>query len=480
MSDTDNTPSKPAGDGAALAALALSAFLTPFMGNAANIMLPDIGREFGMTVTGLSWVTTAFVLSAAVFLPPFGRLADIHGRRRFFLAGILVFTLSSVCCLLSRGGASLIAARALQGLGSAMIFGTSMAMASSLFPPPRLGRALGVIIGSVYTGISLGPVIGGFMTSRCGWRSVFVLTAALGICAWVFCARSVKGERDGAKGESFDLSGSVLYGVSACLVLSGTAFLPKASGWAFLAGGLAAGALFFTLERRTRHPVVDTALFLENRVFSMSCLAAVINYSATFAVSFLLSLHLQWVTGMEPGRAGFILLASPVVMALVSPLAGRLADRTDPGKIASAGMALTALGLIPLCALGKDSPPALIVVSLLVMGTGFGVFSSPNISAMMRSVEKSRLGMAASINGAVRLFGQMLSMGFATTVLSLTVGDMRAGPDTAPHFLTAERIIFVIFLLLCGLGIIPSLARGRPPVKGGGNGVLRPGTEPEV
>jgi multidrug resistance protein len=158
----------------------LCGFLTPFIGGAINLSLPFIGKEFGMTIVSLSWIATTYLLSTTVFLVPFGRLADILGRKKIFIHGASIFTLATLLCCLANSGTFLIIARAIQGLGSAMIFGTSMAILISIFPPKERGKAIGINLAGVYLGSSLGPVLGGTITHYWSWRGIFLLTAILG------------------------------------------------------------------------------------------------------------------------------------------------------------------------------------------------------------------------------------------------------------------------------------------------------------
>ena len=431
----------------------ISGFLPPFMGAAVNIALPAIGKDFSLDVVTLGWVATAFILAAAVFLLPFGRLADIHGRKKIFLIGLILFVITSVLCGLSTSGIMLIIARSSQGLASAMIFGTSMAILTNVFPPQQRGKAIGIIIASVYLGSSLGPVLGGIITQHFGWRGVFWLSALLATIAFLMSVIFLKGEWAEAKAESFDLVGSVIYAVASVLTLYGFTLLPTFNGYVCVGSGILLFVLFGVVESKRKYPVFNINLLLKNRVFAFSCLAALINYSATFGTGFLLSLYLQYAKGMEPKHAGLILLAQPVIMTIVSPFAGRLSDRVDAGIVASVGMAFVAVALFALSMLTPETKLWQIITMLLVLGIGFGLFSSPNTNAIMSSVEKKHLGVASSVLSTMRLFGQMISMGLIMLVLSLMVGKVNLSADTVPQFMVSSRLLFLIFALLCTLGI---------------------------
>jgi EmrB/QacA subfamily drug resistance transporter len=438
-----------------------ASFLTPFMGSSVNIALPSIGREFSMDAVTLSWVSTAYLLAAAVFLLPFGRLADIRGRKKVFLAGMTGYTIVSFLCTLSVSESMLLCLRALQGFTDAMMFGTSTAIVTSVYPPEQRGRALGVTVTGVYAGSAFGPFIGGLLTQALGWRSVFWLTTLLGILAVSLTLWKMRGEWADARGQSMDVVGSVLYGLALLGVMYGFRLLPAAMGVAIVLCGAAFLAGFVLWEGRTPSPLIDIGLFRRSAVFGLSNLAALVNYAATFALSFLLSLFLQYLKGLSPREAGLVMLAQPVTMALVSPLAGRLSDRIEPRIVASVGMAMSAAGLLLLSFLDGATPLPFIAAILVLCGLGFGLFSSPNTSAIMGSVERRHYGVASATTGVMRLVGQMLSMGIAALIISLFVGEVEITPARHTAFLAAFRAGFLLFAGLCGAGIVASAFRGR-------------------
>lgn len=439
----------------------LAGFLTPFDGSAVNIALPTIGAEFSMDAISLSWIATAYLLASALFLVPFGRLADIYGRKKIFESGIAIFAISSLLMTLVPTTGSLIAIRVLQGLGGAMIYGTSMAILTGVFPPGERGRAIGLYVSFVYFGLSLGPFLGGLLTSYLGWRSIFLVNVPIGLLAVILIRLKLKGDWTESKGEPFDIIGSVLYSLSLVAVMYGFSTLPHEGAITLIIAGLILVVLFARYESRASYPVLNVHLFSGNRVFLFSNVAALINYSATFAVTFLLSLDLQYTKGFSPEHAGLILIAQPAVMALVSTLSGRLSDQIEPGKVASAGMAMTTLGLFLLAFLTESTPLWYIIMSLLILGTGFGFFTSPNTNAIMSSVQKHDYGVASGTTSTMRLLGQMLSMGFATMLFAIYIGPVEITPEYYPAFISCLQTGFTIFAILCGAGIFFSLIRGH-------------------
>ena len=439
----------------------LSSFFTPFMSSSINVALPTIADEFHMTAVMMSWLATSYLLAAAAFLVPFGRIADIKGRKRIFLLGMWVFSVATVLCAVAPSADLLIIFRWLQGLGGAMTFGTAIALLSSVYPPQERGKALGLSVSVTYIGLSLGPVVGGFLTTLLGWRSIFlVLVPVMAAVIWIG-SEKLKGEWSEARGERYDPQGSAMYVLSLTAVIVGFSLLPGPSGIALTLAGAIVLVVFVVWEFRHISPVLDMRLFRHNRPFAFSNLAALINYSATFAVGFLVSLYLQYVKGFSPEETGFVLISQTVVMAAFSPLAGKLSDVIEPRVIASVGMAIASLGLAFISFFDSDTDVWLVVAVLAFLGFGFALFSSPNTNAIMSSVEKRRYGTASASVGTMRLVGQVLSLGIASVFLAVYVGRVQITPDLAPKFMSAFQPAFITFAVLCFLGVFASLARGR-------------------
>jgi len=449
--------------GILLAVIFISSFFNPFMGSAVNIALPSISRELSMNAVSLSWIAMAFLLSAAVFLVPFGKLADIWGRKRMLLFGNIFFTLSTLLCAFSATGYMLIIARFIQGIGSAMILSSGMALIISAFPPERRGRIIGLNTSATYVGLSAAPLLGGILTQTLGWQSLFFINAAAGILIIAGIAWGVRAEWAEAKHDRFDFTGSVIYVLAMSGLMYGFSKLPGKFALILTIAGSIGLIFFITWELREKTPVLNIGLFRNNKIFAFSNLAALINYAATFGITFVLSLYLQSVKGLSPRDAGLIMITQPVMMALVASFSGRLSDRIDSRILSSAGMAIIVAGLISLIFLTTETSAAYLVVTLFVLGFGFGMFSSPNTNAVMSSVEKKYLGTASATLGTMRLTGQMFSMAIAAMAIHLFVGDSVISTANSPGFMHSVRVIFIVFAVLCLLGVFASLARGKKP-----------------
>ena len=446
--------------GSILVVATVASFLTPFMGSAVNIALPSIGQEFDMDAVLLSWVATSYLLAAAMFLVPLGRLADLIGRKRVFLWGMAVITVLTVALGLSVSGWMVVILRFFQGIGAAMIFGTGIALLTAVYPREQRGTVLGINVAAVYAGLSVGPFLGGAITELLGWRWVFLSIAPMGLLVIGLVLWRVKGDLAGSRGERFDLHGTVLYSLAITLVLLGFSTLPGTTGSALIAAGCLAAFLFVFWGSWVKHPVLDVNLFRRNRVFAYSNLAALIHYSATFAIAFLLSLYLQYVKGMSPQDAGAVILVQPFMMMLFSPLTGRLSDLVEPRVVATIGMTITTAGLAGLAFLRADTDIWLIIWALTVIGIGYAFFSSPNTNAVMSSVDARTYGVASGTVGTMRLLGQVFSMGIATVLFAVLIGREQIVPSLHDEFMTAVNVAFAIFTVLCLLGIPASMARG--------------------
>ena len=444
-----------------LLATTISSFTTPFMGSSVNVALPMIAHEFSMNALSVSWVASSFLLAASITLVPLGRLADIYSRKLFFFTGSLIFAMSSLLCIWSQTEAFFIAMRVVQGIGGAMIFSTGTAMLISAYPPGDRGRILGINIAAVYIGLTCGPFIGGLLTQHLGWKTIFIFSAVLGAAAAglsVFIAKEVIPE---SRREEFDLPGSMLYAMALFCLMYGLSQLPSPKGGALIATGALCFVILIRQQLNKPYPLLNIRLFLENRVFACSNLAALINYCATFAITFILSLYLQHVKLLTPSQTGMVLVIEPLLQALLSPVAGRLSDRHEPRIISSAGMSLTVLGLAGLIFISPDTHIYYIVLCLAILGVGFALFSSPNVNAIMSSVDREYYGIASAMQATMRMVGQMLSMGVAMLVFAWVIGDQKVTSENGALFIFSARLIFIILAVTCILGVFASIARGR-------------------
>jgi EmrB/QacA subfamily drug resistance transporter len=439
----------------------LSAFIMPFLMSAVNVALPTMGRDFNMEAVVMSWVSTAYLLSIAVFQVPFGRLSDIFGRRRLFLMGICISTASSFMGFAANNVSVLLASRVLQGIGAGMTYNNSVAILTSVFPPQERGKALGISQAGTYLGLSLGPPIGGFLTEALGWRSIFLVSGILGAGLVALIFFGMRAEWREARGERFDASGSAFYAVATALFMYGFSSLPSLTGIILFPLGLAGLVLFVWWESRTESPVFDLSLFRRNRVFILSNLAALVTYISTFAVTFLSSLYLQYIKAYSAETAGLILITSSVFMTIFTLSSGYISQKFQPRLIATTGMGFNCVALFLFIFLGNNTAIWYIILALAMYGIGIGLFVSPNTNTIMSSVGSRVLGVASGTLGTMRTAGMMLSMGVMMILFSVYIGQAEITAIYFPQFLTSVRVGFAIFTTLCVGGLIAQLVARR-------------------
>jgi EmrB/QacA subfamily drug resistance transporter len=445
----------------ALFVTTLAAFLTPFGVSSVNIALPSIGKEFLMDAILLNWITTAYLLASAMFLVPFGKIADIYGRKRIFIYGIMTFTLASAGSTVSNSAMMLVCFRVLQGIGAAAIYPVGTAILTSVFPSRELGKVFGINVAAVYLGYSFGPFFGGLLTHHLGWRTIFLVNMLVGLIIIFFIFWKLERECHEAKEQKFDFTGSVIYSIILLLIMYGFSQLSTMLGAWLVLLGVFGILVFIKWETRMRSPVLDINLFRNNRVFAFSNLATLINYGATSAVTFLLSLYLQYIKKLTPENAGLVLISQPIVQALFSPFSGKLSDRIEPRIVASIGMALTGFGLFMLTVLSEQTTLGFIVASLALLGFGIALFSVPNANAVMSSVENRFYGVAAGTLSTMRMTGMVFSMGIALLIFAIYIGKAQITTEYYSLFLRCAKLAFTLFTVLCFGGIFASFARGN-------------------
>ncbi len=429
---------------AAQFAVGLASFLTPFIYGALSVAMPTIGRQFGFNAREMAMVMMVHLLFSTAFMLPVGRASDFIGRKGIFMAGSVLFTASSLTAALAQGPWTLMAARALQGLGDAMTFGVGGAILVSIVPQERTGRAIGFNLTFIFAGLALGPLVGGALTAWLSWRVIFFVSAAAGVAALLLIRRSYNEappRRDGLRHRDAALFIPAMLG----LVL-GVSVQPSLWGFALAAGAAWLLRAFVRTQETAGRPLVDIRYIRSNRPFSLANLASLLGYAAAFSTSFLLSLLLQSVMGLTPESAGYLLLIQPAVQALASPLAGRLSDAMHPAKVSAAGLALLGAGLAALGAGVADAPdgPVRVAWMQVLLGLGFSLFVSPNFKAIMGSADPSHKGMASGFMATMRGLGMCLSLSLTGLVLALALGAEHAASAGAEAS-AALRVCFALF-----------------------------------
>ncbi|MHC1711891.1 MAG: MFS transporter [Solidesulfovibrio sp.] len=453
---------------AVLFAVVATQFAVPFMLSAVGVCLPAIGREYAATAIALSLVESVFLGVNAMLLLPFGRVADICGRGGVFMIGLVVFALGSVALTLAPSMPVFLVIRGAQAVGGAMTLATGLALLYDAFPFEERGRALGISVAGIYLGISAGPFLGGLITTHFGWR--FVLYAGMAPCALALlvCLRNLDWKLSPKGGERFDWPGAVTSAASIGLLVFGSAHVATALGhWSLVVGALLFCA-FILIEKKVAFPLLRLSLFSANRAFSLGMAAMFLVFCAVFGISFLLSLYLQYGRGMSPVAAGTVLVVQPLIQCLVSPLCGRLSDRTPAHIMAGIGALVTAAGLCLAATLTVTSSLGAVIAVLAVVGVGIGVFSTPSMIVVMSSVDATRYGVASAVSGQARTLGMTACMAAVTMAIAAFVGDRPLGPEVFEQYTLAMRTIFAGCGVLGLVGAVLSFlsGKGRAPASG--------------
>jgi len=453
-----------------LSATSLGAVLTAINGSILTAALPVVVRHFGAGPIASNWILLSYMFPVTILIVSFGRLADILGRARLYIAGLALLTVSGFLLGFAPSLGTLLALRVLQAIGAGLVLANAVTLVTDAFSSERLGEALGINTMVVSAGQLLGPVLGGLVAATLGWRWLFWLNVPLGILAIAWAGFALRGLRSPTRREPLDLPGNLLYGMAfGGLLLSLS--LGGAVGWTHpltLAGIALFGLLlpgFVVVEIRSRFPMVDPTLF-RNRRYALANAAAFLNSLTRFAVPLLLALYFQAAEGADPLRAGMMVVPVPVSMMIASLLAARLSRRVAAETLATYGLALSALGLVAiLAALRPDMVYAWMVPGLVVTGAGFGLFVAPNTSVIMLSIPPQRRGVANGIRWTLQNTATMvstaLSLAVVTSPLPARVRDAfyagavtELGEEGTRHLIAGYRVAFLF------MGVVTLVAVG--------------------
>ncbi len=425
-----------------------------------------MARDIKMDAVMMTWVSTSYFLAIGIVQVPFGRLSDIFGRRRLFILGLSLSAAGSFLGAFATSVPVLLSSRVLQGFGSGITFNVAVAILSSVFPGKERARALGISQSGTYLGLSLGPLFGGFLTEHFGWQSIFFISGILGTLLVLLVITGLKAEWREARGEKFDIKGAIIYAIGIAAFFYGFSSLPALSGIIMFIIGAAALVFFVWWESKVPSPIFNVTLFRGNRIFIFSNIAALVTYLSTFAITYLLSLYLQYIMGMNADKAGLVLIAASVLMTSFTIIAGFLAQRIESRLVATFGMGLNFIATLMLIFLGGSTPLWYVILALMTYGTGIGLFVSPNTNAIMGSVDKKVLGVASGILGTMRTAGMMLSMAITMVIFSVYIGQAEITSAVFPQFLTSVRVGFIIFAAFALGGVIAQMiARNRDKAK---------------
>lgn len=446
-----------------LLAVSFGSFMAALDDSVVNTVLPVMNYALNSDLAAIEWVVTIYLLVISGTLVSFGRLGDLHGHKPVYISGLVVFVISSVLCSLAPTVIALIAFRALQGLGGAMLIANAPAVLTKNFPSTQRGQVLGLQATMTYLGLTLGPTLGGWLTDQFSWRAIFYVNLPVGLFALLLSLRFIPHEEAPKEHtEQFDFIGAVTFMLGLVAVLLVLNQGPT-WGWTSLANlsllvmaVLLLGA-FLMIEWYVPHPLLDLRLF-QHRLFAVATASSVINFICLFSILFLLPFYLIQGRGLSSVQAGLLIIAQPLLMAVVAPLSGMLSDRIGSQSLATLGMTLLTFGLFFLSRLGSESPLSYVVVALGIAGLGFGLFISPNNSTLMGAAPSNQQGSAAGIMATARNVGMVLGVGLAGAILTTVLVHVQASRSANALF-EAVNISFLMTTGVAALGVLISIFR---------------------
>jgi len=443
----------------------LGSIMGPIDASIVNVVLPTITQSFGVSIATAQWVPMVYLLTISSLLLFYGRLGDILGYKRVYLAGLAGFVMASGLCGLSTTIRWLIAFRAIQGLAAGMIMAVPYAIITAAFPAMARGKALGIHAISISAGMALGPTLGGLITSFVGWRFVFLINLPIGI-AGLLWGRRVIPDQKGQPG-TIDLPGVATAFISLCSILLVVNHVQRL-GLSYVTGmmvlvAVVSGISFVLIERRVTQPLLNLSLF-RNRTFSSANLSALFNFMSQYVLVFLTPFYLQRVLHYAPNRVGLVMTSFPLAVMALAPFSGSLSDRIGTRPLACLGAATCALALylmshVPVAASSGD-----VVWRLALFGLGTGIFQSPNNSAVMGSAPRVHLGTASGILATMRTLGMVLGIATGGAVLYAfapfdILQKATLESSEAAAFLAGLRYAYLAGAILTGVAAATSLVR---------------------
>ena len=434
----------------------ITSFFSVFITNGVIIGAPSIGLEYGMNNVVQNWIPTILVLVVTIFTLPSGQICGKFGFKKSLIIGEAIILTGLIICCLSFTTEMFFASRVMQGIGIAISNVAEMAIIVLAINEKNRGKALGIIVTGVYLGTSISPVICGFLVQNFGWRSMFYITIFFNSICTILLLLKINKEWTPNKGDAIDITGMCLYMVGIFLLIYGITTLTTDIGKICTVAGIIVLIIYGLFELRVKTPIFEVRLF-ENRPFTFYNIAGLCGYLSIMALTTIFNYHFQYVRGWDAQLTGFILLVSPIVMTIAAPNAGRLSDKIHPQKIAVSGMIISIFGFAILIFLDANTSLYVIILAMILTAAGMGMFSSPNMNAIMSAIDEKYASHGAAAQLTMRGIGQTMSLSFLTLAFTWVMGSLPLATKYAGMIVKSSQIVCVICGIACVIAIITSL-----------------------
>ncbi|QGU94359.1 DHA2 family efflux MFS transporter permease subunit [Clostridium bovifaecis] len=459
-----------------LAIIVMQPFMATLDSSIVNVALPVMAKSFSANMASIEWVVTSYLIVISATILVFGRLGDIKGKTTMFNLGLILFTIGSFLCGISRSLPMLIISRVIQAIGAAGTMATNQGIVTQVFPTNERGRALGILGTFVALGTLAGPPLGGFIVSIASWQYIFLINVPVGIITFILGIKLLPRGK-GNINERLDIKGAVLFALSIIsLFMSIIKGQELGYGSSVIIFGfilaIASMTAFIWLERNIKSPLLQLDIF-KNKLFSISIFCGFISFIAIGSINIIQPFYLQDVVKLSPSTTGLFMTVYPLILSIVAPVSGYLSDRIGSELLTFIGLLFTITGLSLMSALNQNSAIATMIIYVSILSIGNGLFQSPNNSLVMSTVPKNKLGIAGSVNALVRNLGIVFGVSFSTTLLynrmSHRLGYKVAGfiQGREDVFVYGMRIVYLSAAAICAIGaILTALRLYQKKIKG--------------
>lgn len=428
----------------------ITTFFVAYISSAISIVLPTMAEYFSMNDILQNWISLIFLLGIAIFALPCGFFSKKYGLKKSLLIGTVIFLVGSVFSGLATSSTVLLISRAVEGLGAAFLYVSGTALIVKAVPEKHRGLGLGINLGSFYTGLTLAPFLGGFLSSNYGWQTIFYIQIPFLILAIILIVYAIKDDLITNKDEPVDIVGLVLSSLAILILMYGFTILNQITGIILVVIGIVITAVFIKWSLKQSYPMFNLRLF-KNTDFATSNIASLTSYIGIYDLTYVLNYHFQYINGYGAELSGTLLVIAPLVMTFAAVISGRMADKRNPQLVAMTGLVLVIVSFIMITLITRTSTLNYIIVAMILYGIGYGIFASPNTKIIMSSVPPEENSSASASVTASKYIGKTISLSLFTVLFAIILGNVTINPSNYNLLILTSQItcgICTIFLVI--------------------------------